>query len=441
MSSHNNIPPDKNTNPFAKSDIITRSPPTMSGKRLLSELSPSSLSPVEKRHQPTRDDPLSPVISLLDTSRASDDPCNYYELVREASSYLAKINEFANDTVSRRNNLTNKTEIMNMTQKLTTIISLLALKNSSLENKVANIERDLISAKNASHAAQSAPAAQNASYADALKLKLAKSVPPVETRKPLPCVIAYPTHEKSAELKSSSETKQALMKAINPSDGFQIHGVKKTANSGVILRLTNESQIKKLKSVDALKSAGLRLETPKGRSPRILIKDVPQHISDENFILALYNQNIKGEINVSEDEFKSTTKIIRRRLLNNNSNRKWIGLELQPKIRKHLIETKEKLFIDWAMCRFVDDVELVRCLNCQQFGHTAKFCRESDPCCRHCANKHKSSDCPNKDMKDFKPVCGSCFRYKKPSDHPTGSSDCPTYKTKMEQLILTTHYE
>ncbi|XP_041988849.1 uncharacterized protein LOC121740262 [Aricia agestis] len=440
MSSHNNMPPDKNTNPFERRDGIPRSPPTSTGKRLLSQLSPSSVSPVEKRHQPIRDEPQSPVISLLDTSSAVDDSFNYCELVREASSYLGKINEFANDTVSRRNNFANKSDIMNLTQKLTTIVSLLAIKNSSLETKVANLERDLLSVK-LNQVVKPAPAATPVSYSEALKLKLAKSVPPVETRKPLPCVIAYPTQEKSAELKSAAETKQALMKVINPADGFQFHGVKKTANSGVLLRLTSESQVKKLKSVEALKSAGLRLETPKGRSPRILIKDVPQHITDDNFLLSLYNQNVNGEINVTQDQFMSSTKIVRRRILNKEyNNRKWIGIELDPKVRQHLIETKEKLFIDWAMCRFVDDVELVRCANCQQYGHTAKFCRDTKPCCKHCAEGHSSDSCPKKDKDDFKPVCGSCLRYKKPTDHPTGSPDCPTYKSKMEQLILTTRY-
>ncbi|KAM3962084.1 UDP-glucosyltransferase 2-like [Aphomia sociella] len=129
------------------------------------------------------------------------------------------------------------------------------------------------------------------------------------TRPPLPCVVAYPTEERASELTSSSATKEALMKAIKPSDDFQIVGVKKTAKSGVVLRVSNEAQIKKLESVEGIKSAGLRLEKPKGRRPRILIKDVPENMDDKRFLAALYGQNVKGELKINENDFIKNIKI------------------------------------------------------------------------------------------------------------------------------------
>lgn len=422
---------DRPDEPFIKSNLTRRSPPG-TGKRPFSEtLSPSHTSPSTYKRVQVSDSVDNSPSSVVNENESQ------FELIQEASSYLSKINEIMNDLGSRIN-ITNKTAIMDMTQRVTAIVSLLAVKSSLAETKLAVAERDLLSIKLQAKPQNCVPAAKP-TYADSLKLKFPKVAPALETRTPLPCVVAYPTTERSAELNTSSATKKALMKAIKPTDdGFQVVGIKKTANSGVVLRLTNDSQIKKLQSVEGIKAAGLRLEKPKGRRPRILIKDVPGTLEDGAFMTALYRQNIKGEHSISEESFLKTTKIVRRRILNNG--RKWIGLEIEPELRKHLINTKDKIFIDWATCRFVDDLEIVRCMKCQQYGHVAKFCLEKSSCCGYCAEAHDTKNCKNNTLKDFKPVCAACKRFKKPDNHVSGSPDCPSYKSKLEQLILNTVY-
>ncbi|XP_026729510.1 uncharacterized protein LOC113495114 [Trichoplusia ni] len=426
----NDDPPDRGGNAFGRSHMTSRSPPSVTSKRLFCEISPSSVSPdMSKRVQ--RSESHEDHESSLDTSNA-----NYCDLVSEASTYLSKINDLVNDQGSRIN-IANKSAIMDMTQRITAIVSLLAIKSSCNETKLVNTQRELDLLK--TNPASESRVKQTESYADKLKLRLPQAVPPVQSRAPLPCVVAYPTEERSADYVTSSATKQALMTAIKPSDdGFQIVGVKKVKKSGVILRVANESQIKKLKSVEAIKSAGLRLEKPKGRQPRILVKDVPASMEDKTFLTALYRQNIKDELKVTEDDFIKNTRVIRRRMVNHG--RKWIGIEIDSAIRQHLVATKEKLFIDWAPCRFVDDLELVRCNQCQEYGHVRKYCTHKTPTCANCAGAHETTDCLEKDKPEFKPVCVACKRYKKPCDHRTGSQDCPTYKIKLEQLVLSTNY-
>lgn len=425
---NDNEPPDRGADVFRLSQLTPRSPPAGTSRRALyNEPSPAYVTPEMK--------PL-PVPSAINSSPLSvsdGGQPNYCELVSEASTFLSKINELVNDQGSRMNNA-NKTAIMDYTQRITAIVSLLALKSSCNETKLANIEREI----NQTQATRPLTDIKKPSYAD--KLKLSNVVPQVDVRSSrAPCVIAYPTAERSADYASSSATKQALLKAIKPmDDGFQIVGVKKAAKSGVVLRVTNERQIKKLESVDAIKAAGLRLEKPKSRRPRLLIKDVPISMEDNAFLVALYRQNIKDEMSLKEDDFIKATKIIRNRKLQNG--RKWVGIELDPEVRVHLLNTKEKIFIDWASCRFYDDLEVVRCSNCQVHGHVAKYCTEKTPTCGHCTEGHITKSCPNKDNQDFKPKCASCKRFKKPYDHPCGASDCPTYKLKLEQLVLNTNY-
>lgn len=433
MSNKSDDPPDRGPNIFRRNTKTIRSPPpatSASSKRLFSEMSPTYISPEDrsKRLQTSESvEKSSPILNISDSVNA-----DYCDLVSEASTYLSKINELVNDQGSRIN-FANKSSIMDMTQRVTAIISVLAIKSSCNETKLANTERELdkIKLNNCVNTAN-----KKISYADSLKLRLPKVAPAMESRAPLPCIIAYPTTTDNA---SSSATKQALMKAIKPcDDGFQIVGLKKTAKSGVVLRVANENQLKKLESVDAIRSAGLRLEKPKGRRPRLLVKDVPSSMEDGAFLSALYRQNIKDELPVSEGDFIKSTKIIRRRSLDNG--RKWIGIEIESAVRKHLVLTKDKLFIDWATCRFVDDIEVVRCLHCQQFGHVKKYCVNKLPTCANCSEAHETKDCPHKDDLNYTPTCVACKRFKKQYDHRCGSQECTTYKLKLEQLILNTNY-
>ncbi|KAM3957317.1 LOW QUALITY PROTEIN: uncharacterized protein ACR2FA_008698 [Aphomia sociella] len=438
-------------NPFGRSSLTPHSSIGSSHKRGLGDLSPTNLSPCEKRMHCVTDSPEN--TSSINSSTLNIDS-EYFDFIRESSDCLSKINDIVNEQSSRIN-VANKTAIMDMTQRITAIVSMLAIKSSATETKLARVERDLISAKLMSlkYPTNVETKSDNKlSYVDTLKLRLPKQTQPVQTRPPLPCIVAYPTEERASELTSSSATKEALMKAIKPSDGFQIVGVKKTAKSGVVLRVvlrySNEAQIKKLESVEGIKSAGLRLEKPKGRRPRILIKDVPENMDDKRFLAALYSQNVKGELNFIfifliksfslENDFIKNIKIVRRRSA--AYGRKWIGIELSPEIHSHFIGTKDKLFIDFATCRFVDDLEVVRCLKCQQYGHVSKYCNESKSTCAHCSGQHDTRECTKIKETEFKPVCASCRRLKKADNHKTGSQSCPTYCSRLQQLILNTTY-
>lgn len=444
MSGTSDGPPNQSGNIFNRSQVVKRTPPS-TNKRTLGQITPTQESPINKRQQlDLSNSDLENTFSHSPTAGASDlENANYYELVHKASSYLSTINEIINDQGSRIN-IANKTSIMDLTQRVTGIVSLLAIKSCTMETKLANTERELGVATRKIDNCPDKPNFRNPTYAETLNLKLPpKTAPKInQVRPPLPCVIAYPSTPRKDELTTSSATKNALMKAIQPSDGFQIVGVKKAAKSGVVLRVANEHQLNKINSMgsmEAIKKAGLRLEKPKGRNPRILVKDIPGSMEDLQFLKALFNQNIKDEISVTELDFIKSTRIVRRRTLE-LYNKKWLGLEVTPQIRNHLMTTKEKLYIDWTTCRFIDDLEVVRCVKCQQFGHVAKYCTDEFSC-SFCAEKHDSKSCPRKDNPNFKPVCASCKRFKKPTDHVTGSADCPTFQFKLNQLLLHTNFK
>lgn len=72
-------------------------------------------------------------------------------------------------------------------------------------------------------------------------------------------------------------------------------------------------QLKKLEAVNAIKSLGLRLGKPKGRRPRIIVKDHPGSMEDNTFPYRTYS--------FISSEYQGRIKIERKRLFIINQNR------------------------------------------------------------------------------------------------------------------------
>ncbi|CAK1600626.1 unnamed protein product [Parnassius mnemosyne] len=113
-------------------------------------------------------------------------------------------------------------------------------------------------------------------------------------------------------------------------------------------------------------------------------------------------------------------------------------IEVPPSIRKALIN-QGRIYINWTSCPVRDFTIVTRCFNCQQFGHSAKFCRESCPTCNYCGELgHSFKECNNK---AHAPVCARCKRFKRKCDHKTGDESCPARKFAEEKYINSIDYE
>jgi hypothetical protein len=218
---------------FGRSGMTPRSPPAQSSKRPLGDLSPTNLSPTEKRLLHSSSQSPGANVNLSDMRGSTSSDRDFTDLVQESNDYLSRINKIVNEQ-STRLNVANRSSIMELTQRMTGIVSLLAIKSPVLETKLIQAERDLLANK------LNVINDTNACTPIMPHTNQAKQTKPVQPRPPLPCVVAYPD-ESRADLTSSSATKEALLKVIKPSDGLQIVGVKKTAKSGVVLRVSNES--------------------------------------------------------------------------------------------------------------------------------------------------------------------------------------------------------
>ena len=86
------------------------------------------------------------------------------------------------------------------------------------------------------------------------------------------------------------------------------------------------------------------------------------------------------------------------------------------------------LFIDHLFYRpsyFIQQgVKIIRCYNCQKFGHVSANCNFEKQC-GHCSQKHNFTDCPNKHLD---PKCANCGK-----NHQTDSFDCQLYLNQIRK--------
>lgn len=267
------------------------------------------------------------------------------------------------------------------------------------------------------------------SYADKLKAPAA-SKPAAQTLTTVRHVVAvYP--KVGSSMKSSEATKETLVTNLAPAkEKLQIRGVKKIANNGVLVETATKEDMKRVLKNEKLQAAGLVTGLPAKKKPKIIVYDVPNDITEKEFLSSLRQQNLNNA--KSSDEVKISHKTGNRSAETSNN-----VLEVPPGIRETLLN-QDRAYIGWRSLKVRDYLTVSRCYKCQSFGHVSKYCKAAKETCGHCGSDgHAFNSCPNKSTN---PVCINCKRAAKPCDHSTRSADCPAYKFALSNLISKIDY-
>lgn len=231
------------------------------------------------------------------------------------------------------------------------------------------------------------------------------------------------------EAKSSDEVKAEALKYLKPVEkGIRIDAIRKI-KGGIAIELPAKSDLEKIKANGKFAEHSLKVTEPQQRRPKIIIYDVPAEMSEEEVVSALLAQNDSimqryRDQPLDEEQLSLKFKIGKRGLETVN----WVA-EVQPEVR-NLLRKENRVYIDARRCKIADFTRLTRCFKCQGVGHIAKFCKDKEDTCSHCAEKgHRQTACMRK---EGKPKCALCARVGKPADHK-GDVNCPTYKLYVEK--------
>lgn len=406
--------------PFGRSQLLQRSPPPTPAQ----PLPPNDPKPPA----PTENDLPTKIISTP-----------------EIQSWLVSIDTILNEVCTivgdGKMNSDQKLRVSTLCRKVQSGTSQMAVLYQSLKAKTVqahttiqhlqdqqNVENSLQQFRELVETKLSPP--ENTSYAGMVK-KGTDIVRPANLRS----VAIYP----SDKTQTSDDTKSLVQKIISPEQlKLHVRGLKKVKNGGVLISTENKGDIEKLKNSEKLASSGLKIEEPSKRRPRIAVIGVPVALTEKEVFECIYEQNLSDKLsNLTCDSFLECIK------LSHKSGKRDLStcnniLEVPASIRQVIIN-QSRIFINWTSCPVRDFTIVTRCFNCQQFGHAAKFCRETSPTCNHCGESgHSFKECSSKSST---PLCATCKRFKRKCDHPTGDVSCPARKHAEMNYINSIDYE
>lgn len=364
--------------------------------------------------------------------RKADDPigtypsCNTDDLVRQAVGIKNEMTNYCllNDESGITSNQARY--LLKNVSVLTEIVSQLATENARLLGRLEERVNLL-------------GTASGTSYADKLRSNIPK-VPALSKvnkaiKSPQQIVIIRPSE--AMNCKSSEDTKKELMKTIDPKRSkIHVKNLRKIRDNGILIETETKYDLAKIAASSDLKERGFKIERPGKKEPRILIYDVQNSLGEQEIKDAIYEQNPDLVENIEKSKFDMEFKLQFRVGKRREDFTNWVA-EVTPDLRNR-IRKMGRIYIEWQCCRIQDFIGLSRCYKCQGYGHIAKYCRQENSTCSHCAQDgHKESEC----QKKGEPAkCASCKRFKKPMDHSIFDKNCPAYKFALERTVSKTDY-
>ncbi|CAL7932936.1 unnamed protein product [Xylocopa violacea] len=272
------------------------------------------------------------------------------------------------------------------------------LLNSRLEGQIEALKsetrkqrKDFVAAeKKAAITVQAQP--QKMTYAERLGIK-SKAAELSNLKQDPPNVAVIRPADKT-KFTNSEETKRALIDLVSPKENsLQVKNVRKVQGSAIIVETAKSGNVQTLIQSEKLKSAGLLVDIPVKKNPRIIVYGAPRTENDEDVIQAILDQNCSEQ---EKKKYAQQMKIAFKTGNKNNKDSCNIVLETSKEAREILIK-KERLYIMWQCCRAQDYIAATRCYKCQAYGHTTKHCRSETDVCGHCATAgHIFKNCPNR---------------------------------------------
>ncbi|XP_020294518.1 uncharacterized protein LOC109860075 [Pseudomyrmex gracilis] len=238
--------------------------------------------------------------------------------------------------------------------------------------------------------------------------------------------------EGNSNYDSSKATREALCKALKPSDcALKINKVTFARNNGIKIDAVSPD-IDLIKMHPGLVKAGLKVIENVKLNPRLIMYNVPVEMTAEEIVEEIIAQNL-ADIN------KIDIKVVYTYPAKPDNRTTSCVLEVSPLIRNILLK-RGRIYLRYSACKFTDYVRVLQCYNCMTFGHLAKFCK-SKPTCGLCSNEHLTKDCGRKDMLK----CGNCMRNKSFSSGDLCHSafdtkKCPILNRKITDKISYINY-
>lgn len=208
-----------------------------------------------------------------------------------------------------------------------------------------------------------------------------------------------------------------------PAD-FKVSGMRpvKNGSSSVLISCKNDDSISKMSNeIKDKLGDDYEVSIPKKKVRQLKIFGLSKLYTKEEFCLILKEQN---------NSFGPDSKINIVYMKEQNRGC-YVIMETDELTHNNLI-IKGRVNIDWDVCRVYEHGNFMRCFNCQEYYHTAVFCKNPVKCGK-CSGNHQSSECNNDTQK-----CVNCSEANRTLNknldeaHCAWEARCPVYQHNTE---------
>lgn len=228
------------------------------------------------------------------------------------------------------------------------------------------------------------------------------------------------------------DTRKELREKIDPAGmSVGILSMKDIKNGGILLVCHDEKDTTRVEEI-MRKSLGNRytVEIAKLNKPRMKLIGITERYESDEIIKKIKIQN----------QFLTDEDSIEVKYIKLQKNKTYtIFIEVNGSAFRKIIQHK-KLNIGWDRCSVYEDISILRCFKCGQYGHKSGQCHNEE-ICSNCAGNHSTRNC-----KDDRKKCINCKlsseKYKENlnTNHSAMDENCTIYMRKVKQLRERTDY-
>jgi hypothetical protein len=250
--------------------------------------------------------------------------------------------------------------------------------------------------------------------------------------------------------KSSSDTENLIKTSVKPLElKIGVKRVKNIRDGGILVECRSEEECEKLAKEIESKTRGVTAHKPKKTQPKIVIKGVNSEIQESQLIdeIICNNPQISQFLDdMSPEEIETHISLKFKFRKKSKSRDDMYCIQVSPQLRTIINQSHKKLFIGWNSCHFEDYLSIIRCYNCNGFGHISSNCKQSFASCGHCGGKHKTEECKTEKSDSF---CTNCDKYNKSKNnkqildckHSSFSLKCQSFVKVQEIAKSIINYE
>jgi hypothetical protein len=237
--------------------------------------------------------------------------------------------------------------------------------------------------------------------------------------------------------KTGKQTRDDVQKRIDPSV-IPIKEMRNISQGSVVLECKSaESTDMVRQEVEVKLGNDYEVSVVGCRNPEIKVIGLWEKPSEEN------NENCVVEKIRRQNDFIAADATIEKIRIEEAKIRRGsfnIILRVDPGTYNKVMEIG-KINVGWSRCRVVENIRVLRCFKCAEYGHKVQDCKNAEVC-NKCAGPHNTKDCQSTVSK-----CINCERAKTrlgltniSTDHPVWSNKCQVYERILSKKKKTINY-